>query len=74
MTGAVQAKISQANLQSIPVIIPSSAKLNEYNHLVEPLFALYRKNVEENRTLASIRDVLLPKLMTGQISINSIKV
>ena len=73
VTGAVQAKISQVNLQSIPVIIPPKEKLNEYNHLVEPLFALYRKNVEENRTLASIRDALLPKLMTGQISINSIK-
>ena len=73
VTGAVQAKISQANLQSIPIIIPPRIKLNEYNHLVEPLFALYRKNAEENRALTSIREALLPKLMSGQITIDSIE-
>ena len=73
VTGAVQAKISQANLQSIPIIIPPSAKLNEYNQLIEPLFALYRKNVEENRTLEGMRDTLLPKLMSGQLDVDSIK-
>lgn len=72
VTGAVQAKISQANLQSIPIIIPPSEKLNKYNQFIEPLLALYRKNVEENKTLEGIRDSLLPKLMSGQISVDSI--
>ena len=72
VTGAVQPKISQANLKSIPVVIPSEAVLSELNNAIEPLFSRIRVNIEENKSLAALRDALLPKLMSGEIDVSDI--
>jgi hypothetical protein len=34
--------------------------------MVQPWFAKLRSNSEENRTLAALRDALLPKLLSGR--------
>ena len=72
VTGAVQPKISQANLRSVQVVIPPEHNLKEYNDLVEPLFSLLRANEEECKSLAALRDTLLPKLMSGEIDVSSV--
>ena len=74
VTGAVQPKISQTNLRSIRVVIPPKKLLKDYNCLVDPLFSLFRLNKEENKSLATLRDTLLPKLMSGEIDVSSIKI
>lgn len=73
VTGAVQPKISQANLRSIQVVIPPEHTLREYNDLVEPLFSLFRANEEECKTLTALRDMLLPKLMSGEIDVSAVQ-
>lgn len=73
VTGAVQPKISQANLRSIQVVIPPEHNLREYNDLVEPLFSLFRANKEECKTLTALRDTLLPKLMSGEIDVSAVQ-
>lgn len=73
VTGAVQPKISQANLRSVQVVIPPEHNLKEYNDLVEPLFSLLRANEEEYKSLAALRDTLLPKLMSGEIDVSAVQ-
>ena len=73
VTGAVQPKISQANLRSVQVVIPPEHNLREYNNLVEPLFSLFRANEEDCKTLTALRDTLLPKLMSGEIDVSSVQ-
>ena len=73
VTGAVQPKISQANLRSIQVVIPPEHNLRAYNDLVEPLFSLFRANEEERKTLTALRDTLLPKLMSGEIDVSTVQ-
>ena len=73
VTGAVQPKISQANLRSIQVVIPPEKLLMEYNYRVEPLFTLLRSNEAENKSLTALRDSLLPKLMSGEIDVSDIQ-
>ena len=73
VTGAVQPKISQANLRSVQVVIPPEHNLREYNDLVEPLFSLFRANEEECKTFTALRDTLLPKLMSGEIDISAVQ-
>ena len=73
VTGAVQPKISQANLRSIQVVIPPEYNLREYNDLVEPLFSLFRANEEECKTLTALRDTLLSKLMSGEIDVSAVQ-
>jgi type I restriction enzyme S subunit len=70
VTGAVQPKINQANLRSIPVYIPIKERIEEYNRIISPMFSQFRKNNDENRGLAVFRDALLPRLMSGELSVD----
>ena len=74
VTGAVQPKISQANLKSIQIVIPPEKLLQEFNSVITPLFALIRQNSEESKRLAQLRDTLLPKLMSGEIDVSEVEV
>ena len=72
VTGAVQPKISQANLNKVSVVIPSEAELSAFNSIVQPLFAQIRNLRAENDRLAATRDTLLPRLMSGELDVSSI--
>ena len=74
VTGAVQPKISQANLKSIQIVIPPEKLLQEFNSVITPLFALIRQNSEESKRLAQLRDALLPKLMSGEIDVSEVEI
>lgn len=73
-TGAVQPKIRQTNLRSIQVVIPLHNELDTFNELTRPLFGQIRQNQDQNKTLTELRDVLLSKLMSGEIGISDIQV
>lgn len=74
VTGAVQPKISQANLRSVQVVIPPQTELEAFNELIRPMFDQIRQNQDQNKALAVMRDALLPKLMSGDIDISDIQV
>jgi len=69
VTGAVQLKLNQRNMKSIPFILPTSRACTLFQDLTGLLFAKYRFLTEESRTLAALRDTLLPKLISGEIRI-----
>ena len=72
VTGAVQPKISQTNLKSIPVVIPPANLIRAFNNQVNEMFTLIRNIEEENKSLATLRDSLLPKLMSGEIDLSAL--
>ena len=72
VTGAVQPKISQANLNKVPIIIPSSEELRMMDDQVQPMFAQIRNLRAENDRLATVRDTLLPKLMNGELDVSEV--
>ena len=72
VTGAVQPKISQANLNKVSVVIPSEAELSAFNSIVQPIFAQIRNLRAENDRLAATRDTLLPRLMSGELDVSSL--
>jgi hypothetical protein len=67
VTGAVQAKLSQGNMWRIDFMLPSSEVARAFGSTIEPLFAWIRHNAEQARSLAEIRDALLPRLVSGQL-------
>ncbi len=69
VTGAVQLKINQANMRRIPIVVPTQQILSAFSDSVLPFFDKRRLNIEENQTLAELRDTLLPKLMSGEIRV-----
>ena len=69
VTGAVQLKINQNNLTGLKIMIPPEDVVKQYNDVVKDIFACFRSNADEIKILISLRDTLLPKLMTGEIRV-----
>ena len=69
ITGAVQAKLNQASMANIKIAIPPINILNECNGLFDSIYAKYRQCKLESSRLSTLRDTLLPKLMSGQIKL-----
>lgn len=57
-------------LSAIPVSIPSAAELADLKTWSDPLFEQMRLNERENGRLETLRDALLPKLMSGEIDVS----
>ncbi|MEJ8849645.1 restriction endonuclease subunit S [Variovorax rhizosphaerae] len=69
ITGAVQAKLSQANMWRIPFLRPTRAVAEVFGLMIAPLFEQIRQGTEEAKTLSALRDTLLPRLISGQLRI-----
>jgi type I restriction enzyme S subunit len=69
ITGAVQPKINQSALRSIPVISPCKKYLEQYNSMVLFLFDQLRLLTNEINSLEKIKSSLLPKLISGRIRV-----
>ena len=69
VTGAVQPKINQGNMNGLDIIMPDKKTLVKFKVIVDLLYATYRKNVDENKSALQIRDSFLPKLMSGKIRV-----
>lgn len=72
VTGAVQQKVSQGNLKKVPAIIPPKDVLNKFDEIIQPMFRQIRKARHENSELESVRDSLLPRLMSGELDVSAI--
>lgn len=73
VTGAVQAKLNQANMAKINLAIPPISILENISVLFESLYDTYRNCCTEIVILSTLRDTLLPKLMSGQIKVDEIE-
>lgn len=69
VTGAVQAKLSQGNMQKILVAIPPKNVLDEIRPVIDNLYSKIRINTDENSRLSLLRDTLLPRLMSGELEV-----
>lgn len=66
---AVQLKINQTNMNSIPVIISDGETLWKFNNLIQPIFTKIRCNFEQMQILYKTRDKLLPRLMKAEVRV-----
>ena len=69
VTGAVQAKLSQGNMQKILVAIPPKNVLDEIRPAMDNLYKKIRLNTDETSRLSLLRDTLLPRLMSGELEV-----
>ena len=73
ITGAVQAKLSQSNMWRINFLKPTREVSEYFGSLLEPLFVRYRHNSEQAQSLATLRDTLLPRLISGQLRLPEVQ-
>jgi len=68
-TGTTFAEISKQNFRPIPVVLPPKELMAVFTDKVAPLYAKISDNLYQSRTLATLRDSLLPKLLSGEMSV-----
>ena len=71
--GTVFGSINRNSLNEMPILIPSSEKLDEFEALVVPMDIAIRNNYDEICRLEQLRDSLLPKLMSGELDVSNIE-
>ncbi len=64
--------IKREELSKVEVLIPSQSDYDRIGGLLAPLYGLVIANRIENHKLASLRDALLPQLMSGQLDVSEV--
>ena len=75
VAGSKGTKMPRGDKQQImayPIVLPSQTQLAEFNAIAQPILARIEAGKQENKHLASMRDTLLPKLMSGEIDVSGI--
>nr|WP_256447764.1 restriction endonuclease subunit S [Paracoccus marinaquae] len=67
--GATYKEISKGKFRALPVIIPDAALLREFEDQASTLHSQVRTLHTQNQKLAQARDLLLPRLMNGEIAV-----
>ena len=67
--GTTTLNLNKSLFEKINIIIPEISILDTFNNNIKSIFDMIKSNQIENQKLDSIRDTLLPKLMSGEIKI-----
>jgi type I restriction enzyme S subunit len=68
-TGSTFKEISGGEMKKVPIILPPKEIIRKFNEIATTLGKTQASLEDENSILMSIRDTLLPKLMTGEIRV-----
>ena len=69
LAGSTQKYISLGELRQLPIFVPTVDELMDFNNTVRPLFEKIALHTKETLYLITLRDTLLPRLMSGELSI-----
>jgi type I restriction enzyme S subunit len=72
--GTAQANVSAEGILSVSVIVPPKPIRDTFNWFCYPILDRILNNHGQSRTLAALRDALLPKLLSGELRVNDIKI
>ena len=67
--GSTQPLITQTDVNKIGILVPKNDLLKYFEKVVSSLFEVHKYNLIQNYKLAETRDLLLPKLMSGEIRV-----
>ena len=64
--------INRQDIENILIFSPKNEQVKMFGTFVEPLFTKILYNCKESQKLATIRDTLLPKLMSGELKVTDV--
>lgn len=73
-TGTTQQQLTVPDFQKTEILVPSQKIVTLFTATVEPIFEKIRANQNENEKLSSLRDTLLPKLMSGELDVSDTEI
>lgn len=68
--GSAQPKFNKTDFKKTSVILPPTGLLSRFHDTVAPMFEAIDQNRAENARLSSLRDALLPRLMSGELDVS----
>lgn len=72
-SGSTFKEVSGSIMKSVPAVIPDADTIARFNDFCAPIFDQQKILEEQNQSLATLRDNLLPKLMSGEIDVSGIQ-
>lgn len=72
-SGSTFKEVSGGTMKSVPAIVPDSKTIQKFNNFCLPIFEQQKVLETQNRTLAGLRDSLLPKLMSGELDVSAVE-
>ena len=72
-TGTTQQQLTVPDFQKTEILVPPQEIMTLFTATVEPIFEKIWANQNENEKLSSLRDTLLPKLMSGELDVSNIE-
>jgi type I restriction enzyme S subunit len=73
-TGAAYPAVNQKDFEQARVLNPIKSVNDQFHQIVEPMFELRYELVQKNKILRKARDLLLPKLISGEIDVESLDI
>jgi type I restriction enzyme S subunit len=70
--GSTFLEISKSNFRPISVVAPLEDIFIAFDRIVRPIYQRIVSNERESRTLAALRDALLPKLVSGEMRVPAV--
>jgi len=67
--GSAQPKFNKTDFKNLPLLIPSFEIIERSYWIFESMFSILSSNVKENSRLSTLRDTLLPRLMSGELEV-----
>ena len=71
--GTGQPLMTQGILNAIPCSLPELSEIEAFNTLCEPLYQKIVSNLTENVQLTTLRETILPKLLSGEIDVTGVE-
>ena len=71
--GSTQPLITQGDIKKVSVLVPDTETLAKFETFAGTMMNQWEANKQENVKLASLRDTLLPKLMSGELDVSDIQ-
>ena len=68
-----QTELPRDRVKAMELRLPDNDTLDRFNALITPMATAIVANQEENNRLAALRDVILPKLMSGEIDVSAVQ-
>ena len=69
-TGTVFGSISKSDFENVEIVIPDKISIQKFQNEAKPIDDKIITNTIQIRTLTALRDTLLPKLMSGEVTTN----
>lgn len=71
-TSSIATAVNSKIIKGMPFVVPTNEEIDEFHSIAAPMFEKIKENQFENANLMSVRDALLPKLMSGELSVSDV--